>query len=60
MKNIDQQNIIDILRVKIMVAKDKKDYMALVELQEDLEKQLYKNKIRYWIKKRKSFHQDSK
>ena len=46
MKNIDQQNIIDILRVKIMVAKDKKDYMALVELQEDLEKQFYKNKIR--------------
>lgn len=39
-------NIIDEIRVKIMVAKDKNDFVRVRELQQEMDLQIEKNKIK--------------
>lgn len=44
-KEWEFQNIIDILREKIMIAKDKNDYDEVRKLQQEMDLQIDKNKI---------------
>lgn len=39
-------NIIDEIRLKIMVAKDKNDFVRVRELQQEMDLQIEKNKIK--------------